>query len=271
MTFARNIYQALAGVAIGVLTPYAQAHEFWIDAQAASFAPGETVEANLRVGQMMKGSGMIYNPGSFTQYLDFYDGKKIEVPGRLGDRPALSLQNAGEGLHVISHMTTANRLKYAEFAKFEKFANDHGQSFAIAKHRARGLPEMAFTEAYFRCAKSLIKVGDGAGSDLDTGLPFELTALDNPYTSDGPIRFLLTYNGAPKADHQVDMFHRTAPGEIATKGSVLTNAAGEFSVPRMAGEYLLNAVVLDEPKPHIAEKLDAVWVSLWASTTFELE
>jgi len=232
---------------------------------------GAQIDANIRVGEMMKGSGLIYNPKSFTNLAAVSPDEVLEITGRLGDRPALSLKSKTDGLHIIAYMTTANKLKYKEFEKFAKFANTHGQSFAIEAHKARGLPDADFTEAYFRCAKALIKVGTGAGEDRQVGFPFELTALNNPYTEDGDMRFLLTYNGQPKPDHQIDVFHKTYADPNATLVSYQTNDAGEVTIPRKPGDFLVNAVLLEEPKPSIAEKLDAVWVSLWASTTYSVE
>jgi len=249
----------------------AQGHEFWIDPVDPSVAPGDPIEANIRVGEMMKGSGMIYNPNSTTFSATLTPDGAIKAEGRMGDRPALRVTTARDGLHILAHMTTASRLNYKSFDKFAKFANTHGQSFAIAAHETRGLPQEDFTEAYFRCAKALVKVGNGAGNDQEVGFPFELTALNNPYTDDGPVRLLLTYKGAPKPDHQIDIFHRASPNAEATLVSLTSNAAGEVSIPRERGDYLINAVVLEEPSASIADKLDAVWVSLWASTTYTID
>lgn len=270
MTFRCLIYQAVFVLAMGFFGIGAKAHEFWIDPLSAEVQPGDEIRADLRVGERMKGSGLIFNPASFTKFSYYVDGAKADVMGRLGDRPATRITGAKEGLNVVAHMTTASKLTYQNFDKFAKFAKTHGQAFAIARHRERGLPETDFTEAYFRCAKALIKVGAGAGRDRTTGMPFELTALNNPYTDSGPVRFLLTYKGKPKAGHQVDVFHRSAPGAEATLVSYETNSVGEVSVPRVAGRYLVNAVVLEEPKPNIAQRIGAVWVSLWASTTYDI-
>ena len=249
----------------------AHAHEFWIDPVDASVAVGDPIEADLRVGEQMKGSGLIYNPKSFTYFATFTPDGKTDAEGRLGDRPALQAKAEVEGLHVIAHMTTANRLKYAEFQKFETFAKTHGQAFAIEDHKARGLPEEDFTEAYFRCAKALVKVGHGEGADRAVGFPFELTALDNPYTSDGDVRFVLTYKGVPKGNHQVDVFRKISGEAEAEMVSLMTDDAGEVTIPRQGGDFLINAVVLEAPSSGLAEKLGAVWVSLWASTTYSIE
>lgn len=261
--------QAYFALLLSMNTAYG--HEFWIDPINPSISVGKSIEADLRVGEDMKGSGMIFNPNSFTYFSTIAPNGKIDAEGRMGDRPALQVETQSDGLHIVAHMTKANRLKYQKFEKFEKFAKTHGQSFAVEAHKTRGLPLEAFTEAYFRCAKALIKVGSGAGQDQQIGFPFELTALNNPYTSDTDVRLLLTYKGNPKPDHQVDVFHKAPGSADATMVSYQSDANGEVTIPRRAGDFLINAVVLEEPRPSMAEKLDAVWVSLWASTTYTIE
>jgi len=271
MMFRRFIYQSVLAGTIGIFASVSQAHEFWIDPISAAVAVGDEIQAELRVGENMKGSKMIYNPSSFTKFSYQVGSEGGDVMGRLGDRPAVRITGAKEGLNVVAHMTTASKLDYKTFEKFEKFVTAHGEDFAIERHKVRGLPEVDFTEAYFRCAKALIKVGDGKGRDRATGMPFELTALTNPYTDEGSVRFILTYKGKPKADHHVDVFFRSEIGAEVSKVSYRTNSVGEVSVPRASGRYLVNAVVLAEPSRAIAQKIGAVWVSLWASTTYEIE
>ncbi len=271
MTHLSRLVQVCFAAMLGLTALPAKAHEFWIDPINPFLNVGEQIDANIRVGEMMKGSGLIYNPKSFTNLAAISPDEVLEITGRLGDRPALSLTTKSDGLHVLAYMTTANKLKYKEFDKFATFAKTHGQAFAIDEHKDLGLPETDFTEAYFRCAKALLKVGTGAGEDRIVGFPFELTALTNPYTTDGDVRFLLTYKGNPKPDHQIDVFHKTAADPNATMVSYTTNAKGEVTIPRKTGDFLINAVALEQPKPNVAEKLDAIWVSLWASTTYSIK
>lgn len=271
MTFRGFIYQSILALTIAILPSASQSHEFWIDPLSATVAVGDEIQAELRVGENMKGSKMIYNPSSFTTFKYFAGGESGDVMGRLGDRPAARITGAKEGLNVVAHMTTASKLDYKTFEKFAKFVTAHGEDFAIARHKERGLPDTDFTEAYFRCAKALIKVGKGEGRDRATGMPFELTALTNPYTDAGDVRFILTYKGKPKADHHVDVFHQATLESDVVKVSYRTNSVGEVAIPRSTGKFLVNAVVLEEPKPAIAEKIGAVWVSLWASSTYALE
>lgn len=271
MPYLRPIVQACFALGLGLIAIPSTAHEFWIDPLDPSVPVGANIKADIRVGEMMKGSGLIYNPKSFTKLAAVTPQNVLKIEGRLGDRPALKLRTEDEGLYVLAYMTTANRLKYASMEKFENFAKTHGQEFAIDAHKTRGLPTEDFTEAYFRCAKALVQVGNGEGADRKVGFPFELTALTNPYTDEGPVQFLLTYKGKPKSEHQVDVFRKIPGNTEAEMTKFKTDANGEVSIPRSTGDFLVNAVVIEEPSANVAEKLSAVWVSLWASTTYTIE
>jgi len=174
MTRLKAVYQTCFALSIALWASPTLGHEFWIDPVDPSVAPGDEIVADNRVGENLKGSGMIYNPNSFTQFVMIDpDG----VQKRTSQRP----------------------------------------------------------------------------------------------TTDGDQRFVLLYKGKPKPNHQVDVFRRPAEAEDVVMSSLQTDALGEVIVPREAGEIMLNAVVLEEPRPSMAEKLDAVWVSLWASTTYTIE
>ncbi|WP_245912998.1 DUF4198 domain-containing protein [Litoreibacter ponti] len=246
----------------------ASAHEFWISPEAYVIPNGGQVQAELRVGEEMSGAGYSFNPRTFERFELIQGGQTVEVEGRLGDRPALDMTAPGEGLLVVVHETTANRLTYTQMAKFEKFATHKDFDDAVGQHRARGLPEDRFVERYHRYAKSLIAVGDGAGSDVEVGMKTEILALANPYTDDlaeMPVKVLL--DGAPRADAQIELFEKAPDGSV-TVTLHRTDAEGMGAVPVKPGhEYLVDAVALiplDEGDP----TQTPVWWTVWAALTF---
>lgn len=268
----RHRYHAIIAFAIYLIATPMAAHELWIQPIQRDLKPGDTLEATVRVGENLRGGAQIYNPDSYQNLLYLVGDTLGKVEGTLGDRPAISIPKVQDGLHLVVLESSANRLTYNTFEKFAGFVTRHDQSFAIDAHRARGLPEEKFRESYFRFAKSLIKVGSGTGQDRLAGMPLELTALDNPYTDDGPVRFQLTYKKQAVADFQIDVFHRPFGSVKDAELSFLrTDANGIVTVPRQQGDFLISAVKLEEPSARIAEATDSVWISLWASSTYWIE
>lgn len=196
----------------------------------------------------------------------------MPVDGRLGDRPALNQVPPGEGLLVVVHETTDNKLTYSEFAKFEKFVTHKDARWTLAAHADRGLPDDGFGEAYSRYAKSLVAVGEGTGQDRAFGLLTELVAGANPYTDDvsNGLPVTLYYEGNPRSDAQIEVFEKAADGTVEIT-TVRTDRAGQAVIPVKPGHrYMLDAVVLRIPSPALAEAGGVVWESLWANLTFEI-
>ena len=266
---------ALVGLCLGLAgaSGAAQAHEFWISPQTYAVPPGGSITADFRVGENLSGSSYAYLDMRSTR-LAFQTPRGAErIAARTGDRPALSAVAAPvqDGLVVIVHETTDSTLTYREWEKFVNFVEHKDFAGALERHAARGLPETGFEETYRRFAKALVKVGSGAGSDAPTGMETEIVALANPYTDDLsaglPVRVL--YQGAPRADAQVELFEKDAEGAV-TVTRLRTDGDGVARLPVQPGrEYLADAVVLRETGNDDPEA-GPVWHSLWAALTFAI-
>jgi len=250
-----------------VLPAAAGAHEFWIEPTRFEVSETDDIVANLRVGQYFKGNNQVYLPDTFVSFtVTDYDGTR-PVKGRIGDLPAVRVPAGRNGLHVLAYHSTPSSVTYSSYDKFRDFARKHGFEWVIEAHQRRGLSTTDITESYTRYAKSLIKVGDGKGSDESTGMPFELVAETNPYTdlSDGITVRLLRLQ-RPQAGTRISVFRKFVGCE-ATRTTVITDANGRASIPRgTGGHYLVNAVHIQEPDP----RGHTAWESLWASLTFML-
>ena len=119
------------------------AHEFWIDPLEFQVDPGETLQAQLRVGQDFDGTNMVYFDRNFTRFQFVQGDSVLPVPGTLGDRPAFSMAPAADGLGIILHETTLNTLNYTEWDKFVAFVEHKGFEGALERHRERGLPDFS--------------------------------------------------------------------------------------------------------------------------------
>ena len=138
MVFARSFFASC--VAVLCSTSLGQGHEFWIDVEDWQIAPGEQIVGDLVNGQNFEGVRQAYLPTQFRRF-DITMGDLVTpVPGRTGDRPALSAQILGEGLASVQHVTTDRRVAYNEFEKFVSFVEHKAAPWVVDAHEARNLP-----------------------------------------------------------------------------------------------------------------------------------
>lgn len=255
---------------LALLASPVAAHELWLEPVDYMIEADGRLQAQIVNGQEFAGSRLSYVPQLFTAFDMALAEQSAPVENRPGSRPALDMPPLGEGLHVVSYVSSVSRVKYEDFAKFLRFAAHKDFPNAEADHLARGLPTEAFYEAYSRFAKTLIAVGEGAGNDSRLGLETEIVALDNPYTSqaENGIRVQVFYGDAPRAGAQYELFDK-APDGAVTITYHRADAQGIATLPVTPGHsYLVDAVVLREPSPELAAEKDAVWETLWAALTF---
>lgn len=246
------------------------AHELWLEPLDYQIATDGQLQAQIINGQDFDGTTLPYLPQRIRHFVVYSNGRGVQVPGRAGDIPGLNMSAAAEGLHVAAYQSTVSTISYDAWEKFQKFIDhkDFGDIRPI--HDARGLPEAGFSEAYTRFSKSLIGVGNAAGSDTRVGLETEIVALTNPYTDDlsSGMRVQLFYGQDMRANEQIEVFAK-APDDSVTVTYVRTDDSGIATIPVTSGyAYQLDAVVLREPSEALAASTNAQWETLWANLTF---
>jgi hypothetical protein len=251
--------------------PIASAHEFWIEPPEFQVESDVAFTADLRNGQLFEGTRQSFFADRNTRFDVIMGDKTAPITGRMGDRPAIQLPApAQNGLMILAHEAAPSTVTYREWPKFMKFVEHKDFKDAEAVHTARGWAKEGFKEVYTRHSKSLVAVGDGAGSDRELGLVTEFVALENPYAPDfdGTMDIALLYNGAPRADAQIEIYARTAE-DVVTVTITRTDDMGRAAIPLEAGmDYLLDAVVLRPLEGATTVEAGPVWETLWASITF---
>ena len=81
------------------------AHEFWLEPHDYQVAVEAEIVVDLVNGQDFEGVKLSYLPQRFKHFAVFYDGKMGNVPGRIGDTPALQSNAIGEGLHIFAYQS----------------------------------------------------------------------------------------------------------------------------------------------------------------------
>lgn len=255
---------------LALLTTRASAHELWIEPVDFQPPADSKIAANIVNGQKFEGFRIAYLPRKFSTFSVFAGERYEPVESRIGDTPALDQDTLGDGLHVVVYQSKPDTVNYAEFEKFQAFADHKDFPDIRQRHLARELPEMGFREVYTRYSKSLIGVGEAAGEDKRIGMETEFVALDNPYASDlsDGLRVQLFYAGNVRADAQVELFERAQDGDV-TITLLRTDVHGIATLPVSRGrDYMVDAVVLRQPDAKMAKETGAVWESLWANMTF---
>ncbi|ATF18442.1 DUF4198 domain-containing protein [Phaeobacter gallaeciensis] len=278
MRFTRPVAFILLALAATTLGRAALAHEFWIAPEKYQVKLGASVQADLRNGQVFSGARLAYFDRNIARFEVWNQAEAHPYSGRMGDLPALQLEAPAEGLLVVAHETTPDHLTYDSWEDFVKFAAHKDFPDIEQRHSARNLPRTGFAERYTRHAKSLIAVGNGAGSDRAIGMLTEFVALANPYSDDlsTGLPVELRFQNRPRADAQVEVFER-APDDTVSVTLIRTDADGRAVVPVKSGHiYLLDAVVLRPVDPEAASRNDSatkgqptpVWQTHWAALTF---
>lgn len=268
-----TILQRLSGLIIfTLLAGSAIAHEFWIEPSQYQVEKNSVLEAYLRNGENFSGSPTVYLSGETTRF-DVVTGDRTDpVVARQGDNPALKMQSPQAGLNIVVHQSSASTLAYTKWEKFQRFADHKDFPDILARHRERSLSESYFKEAYTRYSKSLIAVGNGAGSDRKTGLEIELVALQNPYTDDTTtgVKVIAYYQNKIHPNAQIELFEKSPEDEVEVTLH-RTDDKGIVVLPvRPSHRYLVDTVVLREPSKELAKQKGVVWETLWASLTFSV-
>lgn len=242
----------------------AAAHEFWLEPATYTPKPGARVAVSIRIGQRFKGDSHPFLREEFKTFTLTHGATVTPVKGTDGDDPAVVVKFDRDGLYVMAHYSTPETLTFKNLDDFDVYLKFEGLGDVLERHRRRGLPDTGVVEVYSRCAKLLAGVGSAAGDDRYTGMPLELVAEKNPYrlAPGEPLPVRLLRDGKPAADVQIGAISKAEPDQRVT---VRTDANGRAIITLShPGAWLLNAVVMEEPK----HGENAHWVSLWASMTF---
>lgn len=265
----------LALIALVATSQPLDAHEFWIDADPGRPVMGESVSADLRVGQDLSGASLPYLDTTIRSMTHFSPKDAEPLASRLGDRPAINDVTFGSsGLHVLTVETHPAYIVFDTMPEFEDYLAYEGLPEIADRHRERGLPDHGIAEEYLRNARALIQVGPVGISDVDrpTGMPFEIVVDGTPFIAGKrTLTVRLTWQGVAAPHIQIALFHLpiggTAPGDT-TRTLVETNGEGYAELPMLgSGQYLLNAVRIEPANGPGG----VVWQSHWASLSFDIE
>jgi hypothetical protein len=266
----RLVLAALLALWVGV--DKSDAHEFWIAPEAYRAAVGDSVLADLRLGDAFVGVARSYAPEDFERFEVVTAEGAIPIDGSDGDVPALNAADLPEGLAVIVHQSVPLEMTWDSWGSFAAFAEYKGLGDVATMQAERGLSRTDLRQADIRYARSLVAIGHGRGADVVTGLRSEIVALANPYTDDlaGAMPVQMWLDGEPCAMARVEVHARPIDGGETELTLYETDGNGIAVITVASGmEYLVSAVRL-EPVEQDADSDGPQWRTLWSSLTFEV-
>ncbi len=251
-----------------LVSQYGLAHEYWLHPQNFQLQTEDSIRVDIRVGQHFKGNTYAYLPTEIETAQIYLANRSGPIKARFGDIPAINQAPLGEGLTILTVASEPFKLTYNSADKFRDFLKYDGIEWVQKEHEKRGLPETGFTEAYRRHAKTLVKVGNGQGSDRRTGLEFEWVVLTNPYTNKtDKLSAQLWWRDKLFANAAFRVF--ILKDGTVSESTYVTDENGVAIFPRIADAiYMINAVHMILPANELVVKMNAVWESRWASVTF---
>jgi uncharacterized GH25 family protein len=221
------------------------AHEFWLQAQQFRPAAGETVELDLLVGH---GEQRQRSPLAARRITRFAavgpDGKAVDQRGmlqagsaRLGGAKVL----AAAGSHVLWLETDTRAQSHLPADRFNDHLHIEGLTPALAERERRGQSLAEGSERYGRCAKAIIRVGQGGSGSATRamGLALEIVPMVDPYTQPDMLPVQVLYRGKPLAGATIkftDLARDEEPREVRRSDA---QGRAAFAMPK-SGRWLLH-------------------------------
>jgi uncharacterized GH25 family protein len=255
--------------------PVAQAHEFWIE--PATFHPeaGSILSARLQVGiGPHEQESFARNEEHQRRFALVAAGAEKAMVGRPGDDPAGRVRLEEEGLQWVAYASNPSRIELGP-EKFEQYLVEEGLEQVRSERAEMGESEHAASESYRRCAKSLVRVGDGptAGFDQVLGLELELVLETDPAVlgtdptdeEDSSIALRLLYKGRAAVGVQV-LAISLEDTDVRLKARTDEEGRVRVQLPRN-GRWLYSAVHMRRAEP----TADVDWMSCWSSLTLAVD
>lgn len=190
----------------------ATAHDFWLEPEKFSAAPGEPLSIAFTVGHAGEHEPWNLRREKIADFKSCSQIGCVVEPGIVADTPEkrgsarVTVKTPGTTILAFESRHSFSEL---EGAKFNGYARQEGLAAIIADRAARGTDAAPGRELYSRRAKALVRVGNGDPGDVSrpVGHTLEIVPLKNPYALKRgealPVRVL--FNGEPLQGATIDL------------------------------------------------------------------
>jgi hypothetical protein len=243
------------------------AHDFWIEPSSYRPGPGSVVRVHLRVGQHFEGDLLPRQDDLIDRFEVATPSRRIPVVGVNGVDPAGFATIDDAGTHTVIYQSRGSRVELPA-DRFETYLKEEGLERVIAQRAAHGASGSVGRERYFRCAKTLLLVGNVAPQlPARSGITLELVPRFDParVRVGDSLRVTVLFRGRPLAGVLVRVL---AKGDPLYAIGRRTDGNGDAALTLTgSGPYLVKAVWM-EAAPAGS---DVDWESWWASLDFDVD
>ncbi|MDF7812320.1 DUF4198 domain-containing protein [Hymenobacter sp. YC55] len=250
----------------------AAAHEFWLMPPQFFIAPGTTLNLPVFVGENFTGERWAGKSRRVTQLVHYAPTgpEDLLATATTADTLHPNVTFAQPGTHMVA-LATNNAFITLEAEKFNAYLKEEGLDYILMQRQQQGALNKPGREAYSRCTKTLVQVGNPGASDTarawsrPTGLPLELVPEQNPYTlrTGSSLTIRVLADGQPKAGQLVQVWQRSV-GQPVKIIRLYSNQNGRvlFRLTN-PGQFMVSTVRMMP-----AKLPEADWQSNWSTLTF---
>jgi uncharacterized GH25 family protein len=251
---------------VAISSPFASAHEQWLEPSHYQVRPEATIKADIRIGQNFKGYAYPYLEHETEQFFERDASGQRTVDAITGDKPAYHSKMSEDGFRWVALESKAYDLTFDSEKKFVDYINGEGLEWVLDWYKEQGKSREDVTETYYRHAKTLVSVVGSEEPDWVTeplGHRLELIPIASFTQCASAPTFQLLWQGKPLEGALVRRFIKGKRGTEQYR----TNQNGKVRFTAQEGPFLINAVRIDYGSEPRAKGND--WVSDWASLTYQ--
>lgn len=211
--FIRSVAALSLVVAALALTTPAAAHDFWVEADPWTVAPGGTIAPELHVGHVADHASWTGAPDRIVSFRSISGTRTADIRDQLvfdakTRRWSGAVAFATPGVHVLA-LEANDAFSVLPGDKFNAYLAEEGLTPAARARVASKTTNAPGRERYSRRAKTLVFIagGDREAAPPIVGQTLEIAPLDSPYAlkEDEPLRLRVLYEGKPLAGATVKL------------------------------------------------------------------
>lgn len=242
---------------------HASAHEFWIMPDQLRLEPDTALRVQMFHGERFAGDVVLRNTPYIERFEYVSGAETLPVLGRHARPNSFTRPKvAGSGVVVYQSGEALNVLPPA---RFEAYLAEEGLGEISRRRVELGETDQTGREAYIRCAKSLVGVGDAPVSDRQVDLPLEIMIEQMPESETDQIVARVLFEGEPVPGLRLVAVSEARHDELI---ELETDEEGRIALtPSEGGPWMLTTLHM----VRMDDRDDVDWLSYWSSITFQIE